>query len=90
MTTNIYNIESLREEQSRAVYIDILRIIACFGVVFNHTAENGFLLFTLQEIGTVRFFIYLVISILCKASVPIFFTFLYSIVNFIVLYIRIF
>lgn len=55
------------------IYIEILRIIAAYFVIFNHTSENGFFLFANYSEGTLNFWIYCFISVFCKASVPIFF-----------------
>ena len=43
--------------------IELIRIIACFFVIFNHTGENGFFLFSLQNRGSVPFWMDLMISI---------------------------
>lgn len=62
--------ENLKERKED---IDLLRILACIGVIFNHTNERGFLLYLSYEPGS-SFFIYnLICSILCKSAVPIFF-----------------
>ena len=53
--------------------IELMRILATFFVIFNHTGENGFFLFSLYDSRTVPFWIYLPISIFCKFSVPLFF-----------------
>lgn len=39
----------VRQEQNRAEHIDILRIIACFMVIFNHTDERGFWRYAYNE-----------------------------------------
>ena len=49
-----------------------MRIIACFFVIFNHTGNNGFFLFSQRELGGVSFWCYLFVSIFCKFSVPLF------------------
>ena len=59
-------------ENQRHLDIELIRIIACFFVIFNHTGENGFFLFSLQNRGSVLFWIDLMISIFCKCSVPLF------------------
>ena len=60
-------------ENRRNLDIELIRIIACFFVIFNHTGENGFFLFSLQNRGSVPFWMDLMISIFCKCSVPLFF-----------------
>ncbi len=58
---------------SRYVYIELMRIIAIFFVVFNHTGTDGFFLFSQKNIGSVPFFLYLFITIFSKFAVPLFF-----------------
>ena len=52
---------------------EVLRLNAIFGVVFNHTQERGFELYMADGVGTVNFVGSLLLSILCKAAVPLFF-----------------
>ncbi len=54
------------------LYIEILRIIACFFVIFNHTYTKGFMLFSTRQIGSLSYWIYMFISVFCKVSVPLF------------------
>lgn len=60
-------------KNNRIEYLDILRLLACFFVVFNHTKTNGFFLFSLRNIGSIEYYLYMFISIFCKCAVPIFF-----------------
>ncbi len=63
----------MRELQKRnLVHLELLRVIAIFCVLFNHTDEDGFWLFCLSE-GSPLYFVYLVLSIACKVAVPLFF-----------------
>lgn len=55
-------------ENRRNLDIELIRIIACFFVIFNHTGENGFFLFSLQNRGSVPFWMDLMISILQIAT----------------------
>lgn len=55
----------------RFVYLEILRIIAIFFVVFVHL--DGFTSFTLYSTNSVLFWIYLFIAVLCNFTSPIFF-----------------
>ncbi len=57
----------------RAEHIDILRIIACLMVIFNHTNERGFLRYVTDVPGTPAAVWNLLFSIACKSAVPIFF-----------------
>lgn len=52
---------------------EVLRLIAIFGVVFNHTQERGFELYTLEGVSTVNYTGSLLLGILCKVAVPLFF-----------------
>lgn len=57
----------------RRLDLELMRVIACFFVIFNHTGENGFFRFSLCDGGSLRFWVYLAVSIFCKFSVPLFF-----------------
>ena len=59
--------------KTKKVYLEIMRIIAVFFVIFNHTSNNGFFLFSLHPTNSLQFWLYLFISIFCKFSVPLFF-----------------
>ena len=62
------------EQRNKKIYIEILRIIACFCVIFNHTSYDGFFLFSNYSPLNIKFWIYCGLSIFCKFSVPMFFT----------------
>lgn len=53
--------------------IELMRIIAAFFVIFNHTGSTGYFVFSLIEPQSIRYWIYLFMSIFCKFSVPMFF-----------------
>lgn len=59
--------------QNKKLYFEIMRIIAIFLVIFNHTDENGFFLFSKYGTDTPHFWVYLFLSIFCKCAVFIFF-----------------
>ena len=61
--------------KKKLIYLEIMRIIAAFFVIFNHTGAigGGFELFIDQPLGSLRYWLYLLISICCKFAVPIFF-----------------
>lgn len=63
----------MKEKQTHYLYIDILRIIAAFFVIFNHTGDNGFTYFLRYDSSSFKYFIALFFSIICKISVPLFF-----------------
>lgn len=62
----------MNKESGRKVYIDFIKIIAIYMVLFNHTGINGFLLFT-EERESVLYPFYLFNAILIKVAVPLFF-----------------
>lgn len=51
----------------------MMRILACFFVIFNHTGARGFFLFSQRPWGGLPFWCYLWLSVFCKFSVPLFF-----------------
>ena len=57
----------------KILYIEILRIIAAFFVIYNHTGNDGFFLFSICDVGSIQFWIYMAISIFFKFAVPVFF-----------------
>jgi len=57
----------------RIVHIDMLRIIAAFFVIFNHTGKSGFTMFLSYKSSSFAYWFYLFFSVLSKVSVPIFF-----------------
>lgn len=60
-------------QKKKYLYLEAMRILACFFVIFNHTGKAGYMLFTKREVGSIQYFAYMFISIFCKFSVPIFF-----------------
>ncbi len=60
------------EKKEYKVYLELIRIVACFMVVFNHTEENGFLLYTSTDYHNVAYWIYHFIAVFVKANVPLF------------------
>lgn len=68
---SIHGMESNRRPV-RKVYIDFLKIIAIYMVLFNHTNANGFILFTVARDS--RFYLfYLFCAVFIKIAVPLFF-----------------
>ena len=63
-----------KANKNKILFIEIMRILAIFFVIFNHTRENGFCLFMKEKTDSVQFWIYLFISVFCKFSVALFFT----------------
>ena len=62
-----------KQAKKQHVYIHVLRIVAAFFVIFNHSADYGFHLYTFYPVNSLQFWVYLVISIFSKISVPLFF-----------------
>lgn len=56
----------------RKVHLDLLRLLAIFLVIFNHTGNCGYMLFTAEMKSPISL-VYMMTSIFCKISVPIFF-----------------
>lgn len=54
------------------VFLEVLRIVAIIGVLFNHTNKAGFFLFA-ETANKAEYVVSLVLSVLCKMSVPLFF-----------------
>ena len=54
------------------MHLDILRVFAIYLVVFNHTGERGYMLFT-GEMESFWYFPHMMFSVFCKVAVPIFF-----------------
>ena len=55
------------------LHLEIMRIIAIFFVIFNHTGQEGFFIFYNYESDTLSYWIYMALSVFCKFSVPLFF-----------------
>lgn len=56
----------------RLLHIDLIKIVSIYMVLFNHTGENGFTLFTVARNSALYPF-YMFNSILIKVAVPLFF-----------------
>ncbi|MDE7206696.1 MAG: acyltransferase family protein, partial [Lachnospiraceae bacterium] len=55
------------------LHIEFIRIIAAFFVIFNHTGDKGFFIYSTYDLGGFHYWLALAISIVCKISVPLFF-----------------
>lgn len=58
---------------NRHVYLDVLRIIATFSVIFTHTSTKGFFLFSCYSSHSFHFWLYMSLTVLSRYSVPLFF-----------------
>ena len=59
-------------QTKRKIYIDFLKIIAIYMVLFNHTHEDGFLLFTVTRTSRL-YALYMFNAVLIRIAVPLFF-----------------
>lgn len=72
---NIVNNENSikrKENTNKKIYIEILRCIAIFLVIFNHTGIKGFQRYVMTD-NIILHTVYLIMAIICKMAVPIFF-----------------
>lgn len=60
--------------ERKKLYIEIVRIIACLCVIFTHTMERGYFLFSMFPENSLRYWGYMMLSVFVKAAVPMFFT----------------
>ena len=60
--------------KERLLHIDIIRIVSCYFVIFNHSSSKGYTLFSTYPTGSFRFVAYLSVSVFSKMSVPEFFS----------------
>lgn len=59
-------------KSKRLLHLDLLRLLAIYLVIFNHTADRGFTLFA-DYMDSPISFLYMFVSVFCKIAVPIFF-----------------
>lgn len=62
-----------KQTKQHYTYISALRILAIFFVIFNHSGDMGFYLYTYYPAGSLGFWVSLFVSIFSKVSVPLFF-----------------
>lgn len=60
------------ETKDKLIYIEIIRIIAAFLVIFNHTGSKGYFLFASYPFGTLPYFSYMIFTVICKIAVPLY------------------
>lgn len=58
---------------NKQIYLEILRIFAIFLVIYNHTKNQGFSLYADLNDYSFQYFLSLILSLVCKCAVPIFF-----------------
>lgn len=59
--------------KNKKLHIELLRIIACFFVIFVHTNAGGYLLFSDYPMHSVQYWLYMFFSVISKVTVPLFF-----------------
>jgi surface polysaccharide O-acyltransferase-like enzyme len=64
--------ESTTSKKNTLIHVEILRIICCYLVLFNHTGTKGFFYFSTAR-SLRLYWVYMFMSIACKVAVPIFF-----------------
>ncbi len=64
--------DAVLNTKPKYLYLEVMRIIAVFWVIFNHTAKDGFFLFSLRPVGSIQFWTYMFFSVFCKFAVPLF------------------
>ena len=63
---------AVKSNKTKYLHIEIMRILAAYFVIFNHTGKRGFELFAQVPRGSAAFWAYLFISIFDKFAVPLF------------------
>ena len=71
--SNYLYTENIMTSLKRYTDLDFLRIFAIFFVIFNHTEDFGYNLYTFTTPGSLVFWAYLFISVFCTFSVSVFF-----------------
>lgn len=66
-TNNVFGFK-----KSRLIHLDLLRLLAIYLVIFNHTGNLGFLLYE-NRVASPFYFVYMMASVFCKIAVPLFF-----------------
>lgn len=63
---------AITQNKKKVVYLEALRVISIFFVVFNHIGIDGYSLFTARKPGTIGFWADLSASVFCTYAVPMF------------------
>lgn len=72
MVTAMNEACNITHNKKKTLYIEVIRIIAIIFVVYTHTGSNGYLLFTDYPDTSIRFWMYMLVSIFIKSAVPLF------------------
>lgn len=62
----------VQTKSKRLIHLDLLRLLAIFLVIFNHTGERGYTLF-ISKMNSPISLLYMSVSVFCKIAVPLFF-----------------
>ena len=65
--------DQVRENKERLFYIDLIRILACLTVIYNHTNENGFYHYMSESVESPIWMWDTLLAIICKVGVPLFY-----------------
>ena len=63
----------IQDNRRTLLHIELIRIIAAYFVIFDHTGKRGFFVFSVYERGSLQYWVYMILSIFCKILVPLFF-----------------
>lgn len=63
-----------RVKPPKALHIEVLRIMSCLLVIFNHTSVSGYMAFSNFDPRTVSYWICYIFSVCCRIAVAMFFT----------------
>ena len=64
--------EHTQSQSKRLIHLDLLRVMAIYLVIFNHTGDRGYTLF-ISKISSPVSLLYMIASVFCKIAVPLFF-----------------
>lgn len=59
--------------KKKYTYLEIIRILAIFFVIYNHTGEKGLFLYTQYPLGSMQFWAYLFVTVLFRVPIQLFF-----------------
>ena len=63
-----------KQKREEKIYLELLRIIAIYFVIFNHTNQRGYIYFTtLSNDKPILYYLTMCFSVFCTMSVPMFF-----------------
>lgn len=63
---------ALQKKSPRLIHMDLLRLLAIYLVIFNHTGTGGYALFA-SDPSSLTGVLYMTLSVFCKIAVPLFF-----------------